>query len=190
MNLINLDTLQPDAEGSLHVAAQAAQTVQRLELTEQQQTIIATGSAMYVHLLERVMRERQQLQLQFTSSAVDGAAVGAATDAATDDEGGQDREQQGRSAGAGADASAAGGPSSSSNSGPSSSSSGSGSGGSMCGGGSDSLGSIHARLEAEQRRMARLQLLMQKEYILRMAGLAWVVGCLSWEQVGESVEQS
>ena len=50
----------------------------------------------------------------------------------------------------------------------------------------DSFCGRHARLEAEQQRSARLQLLMQKEYTLRMGGMAWVVGCLSWPQMSRA----
>jgi len=41
-------------------------------------------------------------------------------------------------------------------------------------------------LEAQQKQVARLQLLMQKEFILRMAGMTWFIGCLSWQQIAKA----
>jgi len=133
LNIINLDTLQPDPAGSAAMAAQMGSIASRLQLTPQQQHIIATGSTLYVRMLEGIMEERQQLQLGFANAAgtscTDCSAEGAATDTFT---------------------------------------------------------SRHAQLEAEEQRMARLQLLMQKEYILRVGGLAWIMGCLSWPQVTQA----
>ena len=147
LNIINLNTLQPDPEGSLHVTTQAARTVSRLQLTPQQQSIIATGTGMYMRLLEAITQERQQLQLQFAATAeplvksesnAGSMAAGSTQQPCLSVQGGQSAAE------------------------------------------TDSLASRQARIEAEQQRSARLQLLMQKEYILRMAGMAWVVGCLTW----------
>lgn len=42
------------------------------------------------------------------------------------------------------------------------------------------------RLEAQQKQAARLQLLIRKEMLLRMAGMTWFLGCLSVQQVAKA----
>lgn len=38
-------------------------------------------------------------------------------------------------------------------------------------------------LETQQRDTQRLQVLLRKEYAIRAAVVAWLVGCMSWEQI-------
>lgn len=153
MNIINLDTLKADAEGSQHAAAQVASTVGRLQLTQQQHTIIGTGTSLYMRLLQNVMSERQQLQMQFsdTASWPPAAPAQAANNfggnssqqhSSQGQQQGDIRQQHGLGAGAGASSSRT---SSGTSSLP------------------DSFSSRQAQLEAEQQRMSRLQLLMHKE---------------------------
>jgi hypothetical protein len=42
------------------------------------------------------------------------------------------------------------------------------------------------RLEAQQKQAARLQLLIRKEMMLRMAGMTWFIGCLSAQQLAKA----
>jgi hypothetical protein len=126
MNIINLDTMRPDPEGSQVVVSQAATSARRLRLTAQQQNIIATGTELYMGLLQTVVQERQQLQTQFSDPALWA------------------QQQQQQAPGQGP-AVSSGGSNNTDISVP------------------DSFNSRHAHLEAEEQRMARLQLLMQKE---------------------------
>jgi D-serine deaminase-like pyridoxal phosphate-dependent protein len=126
MNIINLDRLRPDPEGSQVAVSQAPTIARSLRLTAQQQNIIATGTELYLGLLQTVMQERQQLQVQFSAPAVLA----------------QQQQQQAPSQGPSV---SSGGTDTSDSSVP------------------DSFTSRRAHLEAEEMRMARLQLLMRKE---------------------------
>jgi hypothetical protein len=160
LNFMNLDTLQPDAEGSQQTAALVPATVQALQLTPKQTAIIATGTGLYRRLLQNILNMRLKLQMEFSRDAAAVTATAAAPDgdssrpaaaaAAAQGEGGADpqhqqhqqhqqRQHQFNSQGS------------------------SGANGGSSSIWTDSFDSRQAQLKAEQERMARLRQLMQKE---------------------------
>lgn len=66
-NFVNLQTLQPDTEGATQQAALTASLIDQIGITPAQQHVIATGSSMYLNVLQSVMQERQLLQSQFAA---------------------------------------------------------------------------------------------------------------------------
>lgn len=147
-NFVNLQTLQPDTEGATQQAALTATLIDQLDITPAQQHVIATGTAMYMHVLQSVMQERQLLQSQF---------------AAPDSMQGSTTNGKANSSGSGSEAGA-------SSSGPL----------------EDVFGHRQQQLEAQQKQAARLQLLIRKEMMLRMAGMTWFIGCLSEQQISKA----
>lgn len=129
LNIVNLDTLQPDVEGAVQHAARIGRLIDKMDLTSQQQHVISTGIAVYMQILSAVAQERQHLQSQFACL-----------------------EEQADGNNSGAEAAAG-----------------------------------QQTLDTQQKQAARLQLLMRKEFILRMAGMAWFCGCLTWQQVAKAV---
>lgn len=163
-NFCNLQTLQPDTEGATQQAALTTSLIDHLDMTPAQQHVIATGSAMYLHVLQSVMQERQLLQSQFAApESRQGSTVSGNADGACDG-GSGDRDNSSSGRGGVVDAAA------SSSSAP--------------------LEELFRRrqqqLEAQQKQAARLQLLIRKEMMLRMAGMTWFIGCLSEQQIGKA----
>jgi len=134
LNIVNLDTLQPDVEGAVQHAARIGRLIDKMDLTSQQQHVISTGIAVYMQILSGVAQERQHLQSQFACL-----------------------EQQADDSNSGAEAA----------------------------GGLPQAG--QQTLDTQQKQAVRLQLLMRKEFILRMAGMTWFCGCLTWQQVAKAV---
>jgi hypothetical protein len=62
MNLLNLETLQPDVEGAFEQDKRTATLVPQLELTEAQLDVIHTGVQLYHAQLAHVQQERRLLQ--------------------------------------------------------------------------------------------------------------------------------
>ena len=46
----------------------------------------------------------------------------------------------------------------------------------------DSLTSLHQDWEARQHSTGRMQVLLHKEYVIKAAAAAFMVGCFTWEQ--------
>jgi hypothetical protein len=142
-NIINLHTLEPNVEGGTQRAAATHTLIDPIGITPEQQHVIATGSAMYMQLLDSVIQERQRLQSQFAAA----------------------RNQQDPHI---ADSNGSSGAMSSKL---------------LV---EDKFMTRQQLLEAQQKQAARLQLLIRKEMMLRMAGMTWFVGCLSPQQVAKA----
>jgi hypothetical protein len=50
----------------------------------------------------------------------------------------------------------------------------------------DLLQGRQQKLEAQSKQAARLQMLIRKEMMLRMAGMTWFLGCMSAQQVAKA----
>jgi hypothetical protein len=48
------------------------------------------------------------------------------------------------------------------------------------------LHSLHKDLVGHQRSAARMHVLLHKEYVMRAAAVAWLVGCLDWKQMSKA----
>jgi hypothetical protein len=48
------------------------------------------------------------------------------------------------------------------------------------------LHSLHKDLVGHQRSAARMHVLMHKEYVMRAAAVAWLMGCLDWKQISKA----
>lgn len=154
---MNLESLQPDpAAAASHQATQAAVLMPTLGLTEQQQEVIAVGVQLYYDLEHAVHQERQELQVQM--AAVEAAAERAAT-------AGHITTSTTSSETDSAPDPSAGSP-----------------------GGMAVLDDLSARslqLQKQEALTCRLEMLLHKEYRLRMAAVGWFVGTLSYEQVAK-----
>lgn len=142
LNILNLHSMQPDEEGANQQAAKTATLIDRMGITPEQQHVIATGSAMYMQLLEAVMQERQRLQSQFAD--LDAINQASSSNASSNSISSMELR-------------------------------------------ADLAAGRQEQLEAQRKQVARLRLLMQKEFILRMAGMTWFLGCLSWKQLSKAV---
>ena len=142
VNVMNLETLQPDVEGAVQQAACTASLVDKIGITPQQQHVIALSTSLYMQLLRPVTQERQQLQAQLAVAVAAGQAPDSIVSCAAFQRPGsvlhvlEDRQEM---------------------------------------------------LDVQQQQAARLQMLLQKEFFLRMAGMAQFVGCLSWHQFAKAV---
>lgn len=140
-NFCNLQTLEPDCEGATRQAALTATLIDKINLTAQQQHMVATGSAVYMQLLNSIIQERQRLQSQFAMADSKQASSIASS--------GRSVVSESSSL-------------------------------------EDLFKSRQQLLEAQNKQAARLQLLIRKEMMLRMAGMTWFIGCLSWTQLAKA----
>lgn len=161
---INLDTMtcEPAAAAS-HQAAQAATLVPLLDLSEQQQELIAAGTTLYYDLLQPIHLQRHRVHEEL-------AAVEKEYDVQRDG-GGECTSADGHDDG---DGDAKPGAVD-----PGSSSSGSNSGK------LERLSSRQALLHKQQELTSRLSLLLHKEYCVRLTGMGWFIGCLSYTQLSK-----
>lgn len=151
INVLNMQSMEADVEGAVRQAGKVASLIDKLELTQQQQHVIATGSSMYMRLLCSVSQERQRLQAQVAAmdKEAPAAAVGSSTSGSRPDDTNDSTSTTLRE-----------------------------------------LEALEIRpevLEKQQQQVARLQLVLQKEFFMRMAGMTWFVGCLSWQQLSKAV---
>jgi hypothetical protein len=137
-NIVNLQTLAPNIEGSTRQAALTATLIDKLNLTQQQLHTIATGSAVYMQMLTSMVQERQCRQSKFAADSTHGGSSTTSSSASSS------RTDLAR------------------------------------------LEQRQQRLEAQQKQAARLQLLIRKEMLLRMAGMTWFLGFLSVQQVAKA----
>jgi hypothetical protein len=166
MNTMDLSTLTADAAGASAHDARLPQLVPALQLSPNQLRRISAGLATYNALLEPVARARARLQAE---AAADGLAQLSIGDVGSNGSAGAHGASSDGDGGAVDTTTAAGAAASSAR----------------------TMAHLHPighrqeRLQAERARVIRLQQLMQKESMLRMAGAAWFLGCLTLRQASK-----
>lgn len=191
----NCDLLTPfdtHPEHAPDLAAAAAAKVPDLRLSEEQQRIIANGTSVLQEQLDTIASERQCLQSEIADEALCGCSFSAAATP-----GSMHHSAGGGSAGGCSSGGGMGSPAltASCNSAFSAGGSADGSGGSnhvcfyhmQCHVAScNALSRRWSQLDQQQQRLRRLAVVLRKEALLRVSGMAWCLGCLSWKQLAQA----
>lgn len=196
----NCDRLVPfitHPEHAPDLASAAAAKVPELRLSEEQQRIIANGTSVLQEQLDAIASERQCLQSEIADEALCGCSFSAAAAPPPMHHGG--------GSGGGCSSGGIGSPALTASCNSAFSAGGSGGHEQHHMGGSSS-GSSHvcfyhmqchvascnalsrrwSQLDQQQQRLRRLAVVLRKEALLRVSGMAWCLGCLSWKQLAQA----
>lgn len=156
----NLETMQPDSTTWQQQEQQVPEVVSAMDLSDQQQELIAAGFRLFLDLQHNIQGQQQNLQKQMAT--LDGGA-GVPPDVTVPTNGTQ------------AAAASTCGTQRSSSSLPK---------GQQTDSSALDLSARQVRLEKQDVLGRRLEMLLFKIYCLRMAVNGWVAGCLTYEQIG------